>query len=119
MKPDRPWSKDELQFLEANFRLMTDEETGKRLGCFASSIRHKRQRMGLGSAKRKPPVNAWSKQEDDFVMANYESLGIGKIARRLNRTVASLYHLPQHLGLSRKIRDIRWSPDGLRVCCCF
>ena len=115
MKPDRPWSNDELQFLKANCSLMTDEDMGKRLGRSASSIRHKRQRMGLGPAKRKPPVNAWSEQEDDFVMANYESLEIGEIARRLNRTVASLHHRSQYLGLSKNLREIWWSPGEDRI----
>lgn len=112
---DRPWSEDDVAFLRANCRAMTNAELAERLGRTVHSVGHKRGRLGLGPAKRIVQKSARSDWEDDFVRKNHKKMGPSEMAYRLGRSVAALHHRSRHLGLSKPRAETMWSPDEDKI----
>ena len=50
------WTEREKRFLGKNIAAITDTEITEKLGKMQSGVRHMCQRLGLGQAKRPPPL---------------------------------------------------------------
>lgn len=101
------WTKQEEQFLIDNYDKLTNKEIAKILGRRNKNIiQNKAQKMGITKKIRKIYGNSkpWTKNDDDVVRNYYGKMPAGNIGNKLGRSVSSIHHRGNILGLRGYIK---------------
>ena len=107
------WTGADVYFLTKNHSKMTDAELSEALGRSIRSVSHKRQRLGLGSAKRAVPSNAWPGKDDRFILQN-PHMRLKDVAKVVGRTKAAVAHRRKTLGISVPKSETAWKDHEIR-----
>lgn len=99
------WTKEDINFIEDNYKQMSRKEIAEHFGCSVSTISGKVKKYGLHK------VTKWSKEELDILYKNYGSCSKEEIIRLLpNRDYINI----KLMASKRKIsfnRDDFWTND--------
>lgn len=102
------WSRKEVALLRKEFKELGVAEMSKKLGRSAGSISGKAHALGLtkkrGSKKSsKKGYRSWTENELSYIKDNFEKKTASAIAKRLRRTVASVYSKAKTLKLTKQV----------------
>lgn len=94
------YSQQEVDFIKQNYSKLSVKEISVILNRSAKSVRAKIERLGLSLATldRNAPYQ-WSKNELDFLQANYLTLSDAKLSKRLNIPISIVCRKRLQLGL--------------------
>lgn len=92
----RPFSEDEIKFIEENRDRMTNEEIADKLGRSLNSITHKLSRMGISRESF-----VWSKTSENFLKNNFTRFSYHQLARKLGTTTHSVRARCKKLGMKK------------------
>ena len=106
----RRWSKEDEQYLIANYKEKGDFEVGKLLNRTPTAILKKRRNLKLDRHEfhimENKPARYWSDEEVTFLVDNHSKLTFGDIATELDRPLKGIMLKAQRLGL---LSSNRWS----------
>lgn len=98
----RLWTKDETEYLRKSFKSTPPEVLAKVLGRSESSIKSKAYCMGLKvQSGQHRGGSGWSKQDDTFLIDNYDNMSVDDIAAKLNRSSGAVRMRAYSLGLTK------------------
>lgn len=96
-----PWTEEEIEILQKNYSIMTDEELTALLPKRTpEGIRYKRSKLGL----RKTKKERWTPQEKEILQKAYYKARSCKTLLP-NRSLDSIYHQARLLNLNREYGD--------------
>lgn len=106
---NKPWTKEEEDFLKRHYKDMSCKEISKMLDRSSDSVKMKMYNMAINrrpldirNAKRKTNIVCWapwSDDEIDYLIEHYQTVTYQKIAETLNRSNNSVY------WMLKKLRD--------------
>jgi len=85
-------SEDDKKFLIDNCKKFDVSTLSKKLNISIKTIYTKFNDLGISDYKRSESQKKFTKQEDDYILKNYNKLGYKQIAKELNRTYSSISH---------------------------
>lgn len=95
------WDKEELLYLTKNFHKKTNKEMCKYLDKNIDTVLHKARELNLYRTKKKGfREPKWTTEELDYLRSNYNLLPIKVLKEAIKRTVSSIEHKAQRLGLT-------------------
>lgn len=98
----RPWTEEENEVLRVSYEVETLETIAKRLDRTKEAIYQRAIKLGIAKAKYK----TWSRDDDDFLLANWGKLSKVKIAEALGSNFKTVTSKAERLGLpKRSIRE--------------
>jgi hypothetical protein len=99
-EPNRPWTEKEFDFLRKHASTMSNEEIARHLNRTASSVRTKRQRLGIPGIQQ----NLWTPEEDAILYTYYRTTLWADLLKMLpNRTKENIKQRTSKLGIKRLI----------------
>lgn len=109
----KTWSREEDQFIEANYLAMTDAELALALGRSFRSAQKRRQRLGLN----KHPISKWAPEEDKAIQKAIEKgQSATSVGLELNRPQRQVSARARYLGFSfRKAKGRKETYRGYKV----
>jgi hypothetical protein len=103
IKENIKWSEDELDFVKANHKILTNEEIAAKLGRKRNSVQAKVTRL-IKSGELEPfELNLWTKEEEDYLKDNYYETPFKEIVAYLKRSKQAIYVHAWHMGLEKLI----------------
>ena len=106
----RHWTGSELEFLRRNNRIVPTSSICRELGRSIQSVHSVAHKVGVTRPTYKVPVRPWLPEEDGILLELYGTLRPPQIAEELGRTVGSVHHRAEVLGLMSR----RWSSEFRR-----
>lgn len=101
------WSKKEDDFLRENAKDMTVVEMSAELNRSPRGVMARLGRIGISLWEEKGTgLGYWSKEEDDFLSNNYQTMTALEISKKINRSIGSIYDRVGLLGLEHKYDPI-------------
>lgn len=94
----RPWTREEEDFVRANYKILTNNEIARRLNRTPRAIEHRTWRLDLVRFKRSP---RWTGAEDEVLVANVEKMNDEAIGALIGRTANGVFSRRMALGLMR------------------
>ena len=80
------WSKNDLNFIKANYTKLTYKEIAKKLNRSEKMVQAQAQKLGILKTKQ------WTEEEHAWLVENRSKYSLLEISKILNRTVSSLKH---------------------------
>lgn len=105
------WAKEEVDFLKDNYQSMSNEELARELGIKQKSVENKLHNLGLKRKKIKKR-HIWSKEEEQFLRDNYQSMSNSELASKLGVKKKSVANKLSHLGLKRADKNKSYRVGG-------
>lgn len=109
--------KDKLDFLRENYDKMSIKELAQATGWTVGNVNAKLVYHRIRPVTKKTAASVtktrrmWTKEEEDFLSNNYLTLEQKEIAKKLNRTIASIQKKMEYMGLKKYDRKSDWSED--------
>ena len=100
------WSKEDEEFLIANYQKMSNKELSDRFGVTTISVQRKLSRLGLIRQVQKK----WEGDEEGFLRANYLDKSDKELAEIYGVTEISIKRKLNRLGLKRNLRKRKGEP---------
>jgi DNA-binding CsgD family transcriptional regulator len=111
MHPVKVWTQKEEQFLRKNFRKMTHEEMGRRLGRSKDSVMRK---LHAGLKLNKYSQHRWTASEWRLLKQLYGKIASKDVARRLNISVGMVRRRASECGLTQDRKYIQSEKEFIR-----
>lgn len=100
----RPWTSDEVFYLEGHYGRVSIAHLATRLNRTPASVQRKAQVMGLTKTREVDNL-PWTEEELRILERNYEKKGAVQLAKRLKRTPCSVQHKAQKMCLNSYVND--------------
>lgn len=97
----RTWTNREIEYVKLNHQKVSDRCIANKLNKTMSAVRTFRQRNSLTKTQ---PAGHYSKEEDQYLKDNYQTMWDDELGRILKRSVSSISGRRHKLGLSRTIQ---------------
>jgi hypothetical protein len=113
------WTEEEVEYLKENYGTVSAREIAETLGRGLPGLHSKAATLGLdgrvGHWSHAKRVGAWTKEEIEFLKANYLTLGAEACARQLGRTKAAVHGKIRKVGGGRPSigPKVEWTEDEL------
>lgn len=102
MKMGYYWSKDDIEFLENNYKTMSVKEIASKLCKSRNSVYYKMQQINAaGKIEDDGGEKSWDSGEIDFVCENYGRMKAKDIAEALGRSVNAVRRIASIYGVTR------------------
>jgi intein/homing endonuclease len=89
------WTKEEINFLNENYKTMSYKDIGEKIGKTDSQIRTRCFKDGLVKN------NGWSDDEINYIKENYQTMSTKDIAVKLGRTTSAVQLKAERCGLKK------------------
>ena len=96
------WSVEDEEYLKANYRRNPTSRICAHLGRSIQSVHSTAHILRMTRRVRFDPRRTWTAQEDEHLKSSYGAMRPSMIARALGRSVESVYHRAEDLGLFSK-----------------
>lgn len=106
----RRWTAEELDYLRTRYTTESATAISRELGRSVGAVYAVAHSVGVSRPTPKVPVRMWSPEEDGVLLELYGTLRSCELATELGRTVGSVHHRAEELGLCSP----RWSPEFRR-----
>ncbi len=93
----KKWTKEEEEFIKANYKKYSNKELAEKFGVTESAIQSKLSKMGLTRQKQKK----WTKEDEEFLKGNYMNMTDEELAEKLNVTPIAIKRKLNRMGLKR------------------
>lgn len=92
------YSEDEIKFIQNNYGIMKSGKIATKLGRSSRAVERKARELGLKKQFK------WTNLEEDILIENYGKMSVEEICKSklLNRTIDSIHHKANSLGLDKK-----------------
>lgn|SRR5699024_1204160 len=123
MPQNKRYQKEEVEFIENNYKRMTVSDISEHLGRSEKAVRGKMERMNLQleSLDRNKPFE-WTTEKDAFLIENYQKMKDEDIATVIGTSEGIVFRRREKLGLKKKskepfIQSSYWQrfEDGKRI----
>ena len=95
----KPWSRTELGYLRQNYRKISTRLMAEDLGKSIPSIHSMAHLVGATQPAFEIPPRTWTPDEDGIMLALYGTLRPEELAQTFGRTISSVHHRGDKLGL--------------------
>ena len=126
MKP-KEWTRQEVAYLRANYRDTTLSDLAMHLHVAPSTVRNKLLLMGLDTDNSRRGRRMWTKEEIDYLRANFPTMTAIDIADHIGCSNPTVARKAMELGLEkspefrkaefrcRYVKDYRWKKDHTAI----
>lgn len=97
----KTWTNSDIAYLKENCKKYDVSTLSKTLGFSIKSIHTKLNNLDIKYYKRSDKQKRYTEDEDNFIIENYENIGLDEISLKLNRSYSSVSHR-FHIYLKKK-----------------
>lgn len=98
----RRWTEKEEQYLFANQGKIKIEQAAENLNRTKSSVSRKIHQLNIEWGRVGRPSDGWTKQQDQFLLDNWQNMSCDNLSKILDRTVKAVEYRRSKLGLGKK-----------------